>query len=471
MGDTRVSIVAPTGTLGYGFDIADFHRVLTEYEADAIVIDAGSTDPGPYYLGSGESFTNNLEVKDELGVIIAAGLEHGIPVIVGSCGGAGAAPHLQWTLDIVTELARERSWTFRLATIAADVGRELVETRWRQGDTSPLDHDAELTAGTLARTSRIVGQMGYEPIIEALEAGADVVLAGRSCDDALMAAFPIMRGCDPALALHMGKLLECGAIASEPAGMDVLVGVIGDDYFDLVPGSARRACTPMSVASHSLYERENPLLQPGPGGTLDLSEIVVEPLSKRAVRVRGARYEPASEYRVKLEGVRSVGFRAIAIAGVRCPSLVRQIGPVLDHVKTHVEDYFASLGQPGATDNLTVHVYGQDGVMKSLEPVRATRSHELGLVIDAVAETPGMAKTICHRYAGTLLHIDFPGQYNNAGNLAFLYSPAEIVAGEVFEFSVYHLMTTSTPTELFPVTVMDLKDGRVASNVASQAVE
>ena len=108
MGDTRVSIVAPTGTLGYGFDVADFHRVLTEYEADAIVIDAGSTDPGPYYLGSGESFTNNLEVKDELGVIIAAGLEHGIPVIVGSCGGAGAAPHLQWTLDIVTELARER---------------------------------------------------------------------------------------------------------------------------------------------------------------------------------------------------------------------------------------------------------------------------------------------------------------------------------------------------------------------------
>ena len=171
--------------------------------------------------------------------------------------------------------------------------------------------------------------MGYEPIVEALEAGADVVLAGRSCDDALMAAYPDHARVHPALALHMGKLLECGAIASEPAGMDVLVGVIGDDYFDLVPGSARRACTPMSVASHSLYERENPLLQQGPGGTLDLSEIEVEPLSDRAVRVRGARYEPASEYRVKLEGVRSVGFRAIAIAGVRCPSLVRQIGPVL----------------------------------------------------------------------------------------------------------------------------------------------
>ncbi len=471
MSDTDVCVVAPTGTLGYGFDVADFHRVLTEYQADAIAIDAGSTDPGPYYLGSGEPFTNKLEVKDELGTMIAAGLEHGIPVIVGSCGGAGAAPHLQWTIDIVEELAKERSWTFRMATIAADVDGGLVAERWRHGETSPLDHDEPLSEETLAETSRMVGQMGYEPIVEALEAGADVVLAGRSCDDALMAAYPVMRGCDPGLALHMGKLLECGAIASEPAGMDVLVGIIGKDHFDLVPGSARRSCTPMSVASHSLYERENPLKQGGPGGMLDLSNVSVESLSDRMVRVRGARFEPAAEYRIKLEGVRNVGFRTIAIAGVRCPSMVRQIGSVLDHVKDHVEQYFTSLGQPGLTQNLSVHVYGRDGVMKSLEPVRDSASHELGLVIDAVAETPELAKTICHRYAGTLLHIDFPGQYNNAGNLAFLYSPAEIDAGKVFEFSVYHLMTVSSPTELFPVTVVDFEDGRVTSNVASQATQ
>jgi hypothetical protein len=464
MDDTEVCVVAPTGTLGYGFNVADFHRALDEHGADVIAIDAGSTDPGPYYLGSGESFTNELEIKDELGILIEAGLQHDIPVIVGSCGGAGAAPHLQWVVDIVSKLAEERSWSFRLATISADVSCELVEQHRVRGDTAPLDHDNPLTSEDVIGASRIVAQMGYEPIVEALRQGADVILAGRSCDDALMAAYPIFRGCDPALALHMGKLLECGAIASEPAGMDVLVGRLGDDYFDLVPGSPHRACTPMSVSSHSLYEREDPLLQRGPGGVLDLSGVAVEALTNRVARVRGARYEHTTDYFVKLEGVRHVGFRSIAIAGVRCPALVSRIGPVLDDVRRHVEDYFASLGQPEATSAMHVHVYGRDAVMDGLETVRDSASHELGLVIEAVAPTATLAKTVCHRFAGTLLHIDFPGQYNNAGNLAFLYSPAELDAGEVFEFSVYHLMKVDTALELFPITLAAFVDGKVTTD-------
>ena len=36
----------------------------------AIAVDAGSTDPGPYYLGSGNSFTNREAVKRDLALII-----------------------------------------------------------------------------------------------------------------------------------------------------------------------------------------------------------------------------------------------------------------------------------------------------------------------------------------------------------------------------------------------------------------
>ena len=50
--------------------------------------------------------------------------------------------------------------------------------------------------------------MGPEPIIEALRGGAQVVIAGRACDDAVIAAYPLLHGADPALALHMGKILE-----------------------------------------------------------------------------------------------------------------------------------------------------------------------------------------------------------------------------------------------------------------------
>ena len=37
----------------------------------------------------------------------------------------------------------------------------------------------------------------------------DVVIAGRAYDPAVFAALPILRGFDPALALHLGKVLEC----------------------------------------------------------------------------------------------------------------------------------------------------------------------------------------------------------------------------------------------------------------------
>lgn len=445
-----ICVVAPTGTLGYGFSESDFRRVLVEEHADVIAVDAGSTDPGPYYLGAGTSFTTEPEIREELDVLISGALEHQIPLIVGSCGGAGAEPHLRWMETIVRRLAKQRGWRLSLATIGADVDPSELEGHRLKGDTTPLDHDHELTSNDVSDATRIVAQMGYEPIVEALDAGADVILAGRCCDDALMAAYPIFRGADPGLALHMGKVLECGALASEPIGMDVLVGRVADDYFDLVPGALHRACTPKSVASHSLYERENPVLQRGPGGTVDLTEMSVEAISDRVCRVRGARFIPSDDYFVKLEGARRVGSRAIAIAGVRCPAIVANIDEILSTARRRVESAVA--GGDGWPDGaeLHVHVYGRDGVMGALERHRGS-AHELGLVIEAVAGSPDVAKTLCHRFAGTLLHLDFPGQFNNAGNLAFLYSPAEIDAGDVYEFSIYHLMRVDDPLSLFPI--------------------
>ena len=60
------------------------------------------------------------------------------------------------------------------------------------------------------------GIAGGEPFAEALAADADVVLAGRACDTAIYAALPISRGFDPALALHLAKIMECGAQSGLP---------------------------------------------------------------------------------------------------------------------------------------------------------------------------------------------------------------------------------------------------------------
>ena len=93
-----------------------------------IAVDAGSTDPGPYYLGSGASFTDRSAVRRDLALILTAARERGIPVLIGSAGGAGAAPHLAWAEGIVREIAAAHRLRFRLATIAADVETNLTDT-------------------------------------------------------------------------------------------------------------------------------------------------------------------------------------------------------------------------------------------------------------------------------------------------------------------------------------------------------
>src|SRR5256885_1024176 len=125
----------------------------------------------------------------------------------------------------------------------------------------------------------IVAQRGHEPMAAALAGGADVIVAGRACDDCVIAAFPIAAGADPGLALHMGKVLECGAFSAEPFAMDVMVGIVEDDHFLLEPGSAARRASVTSVAAHTLYEREDPFHQAGPGHAMDLSQCRFEQVS------------------------------------------------------------------------------------------------------------------------------------------------------------------------------------------------
>ena len=47
--------LAPSGSLGSGFDLPAFRRALDE-NPDFIGQDAGSTDMGPYYHGSSKPF-------------------------------------------------------------------------------------------------------------------------------------------------------------------------------------------------------------------------------------------------------------------------------------------------------------------------------------------------------------------------------------------------------------------------------
>ena len=58
-----MKIIALCGLLGYGYTEESL-KLAFKGKVDYVGVDAGSTDPGPYYLGSGKSFTDRGLLKE-----------------------------------------------------------------------------------------------------------------------------------------------------------------------------------------------------------------------------------------------------------------------------------------------------------------------------------------------------------------------------------------------------------------------
>ncbi len=450
----QLRVLSPTAILGYGFPMASFEEGMKR-KPHVIAVDAGSTDPGPYYLGAGKSFTDRNSVKRDLEIMIPAALEAGIPVIVGTAGGCGGKPHVALTLDIIREIASQKQLSFKIAVIQSEFDNEFVKENIRKGNVSPLFPAKELTEADVDQSVRIVAQMGEEPFIEALENGAQVILAGRSYDPSVFASLAVKEGFDKGLAIHMGKILECAAIAALPgSGSDSMFGYLNEDNFVLEPLSDKRKCTTLSIAAHTLYEKTNPYVLPGPGGAINLHNAKFEQIDDNKVQVSGSKFVPTEEYFVKLEGVRKVGYRTISCAGVADPIMISKIDEITKSVKERVEDNFSSYGIKDFF--LDFKIYGKNGVMGMFEDRSATTGNELMIIIEAVADTQEQADTICGFARSTMLHFGYEGRIATAGNLAFPFSPSDAKMGEVYEFNVYHLMKVTDPKSLFPVEYIQL---------------
>jgi len=447
-------ILSTTAILGYGFPLSSFEEGMKR-DPHLIAVDAGSTDPGPYYLGAGVSFTDRGAVKRDLEIMIKAGTERGIPVCIGSAGGSGGEPHLDWNREIIEEIAREHDLHFRLAVIHAELPKELIKRELAAGKVTPLEPAPALTAEMVDETTRIVAQMGIQPFIKAHNNGALVILAGRAYDPAVFSALAVARGYDMGLATHLGKILECAAICASPgSGSDCMFGYIGDDYFRVEPLSPARRCTTISVAAHTLYEKTDPYILPGPGGHLDLTQTSFEQETPSIVRVSGSRFIHGDSFAVKLEGARCIGWRTVSIGVTRDPVMMEKIDYIIEGVKERVADNFRGRD---LQYHLNFTVYGRDGVMGKLEPLRGRPlSHEYGIIIEAVADTQDLANTICATARSTMLHYGYEGRRATAGNLAFPYSPSDFHAGQVYAFSVYHLLQVDDPAAPFPIDYIEL---------------
>lgn len=443
-------ILSPCGILGYGFPAESFANGMKD-QPDAIVVDAGSTDAGPHKLGANTAIVSRQACKKDLEHIITAGFQHKIPVIIGSAGGSGGKAHVEWTLSIIDEIISERKLSpMKQAIIWADIPKDIIYENMKQGKVVPLGATApELTKESLDETTGVVAQMGIEPILEALENGAQLIICGRAYDPSPFAAAGVFGGFDEGLAYHLGKVLECGALSAEPGTTkDCMMGVLYEDCFEVYPTNPERRCTTVSVAAHTFYEKDHPYILHGPGIVLDLENCKFEDVGGGRVRVSGSKMSRTPAYAIKLEGARRVAYRTFVIAGVRDPLLIERIEEVEELVKDSVIKQYAEI--PRDRYDIKFYNYGKNGVMGELEPYKEA-GHELGVLFEVIAKTQSEASALCSSVRSTFMHYGYEGRKSTAGNLAFPFAPSDVEFGAVYEFSVYHLMETINGKALFPI--------------------
>ena len=197
----EIRILSATGMLGSGFREETLKHAMT-LKPDFIGADSGSTDPGPYYLGSSDVNFSDSANKRDLRLMILAGRAAKVPVIVGSACTGGNDDQLARLVGIVREIAKEEKLSFKLAAIHSEQKKDYLKQKLREGKITPLANAPKLNEDTIDRSTHIVGMAGIEPYIEALDNGADVIIAGRSSDTSIYSALPIKRGINPASVWH-----------------------------------------------------------------------------------------------------------------------------------------------------------------------------------------------------------------------------------------------------------------------------
>ncbi len=448
----EIRIVSPIAILGYGINADSLKRAMA-MEPAAIGVDSGSTDCGAYYLGAGAMYQSRKSMKLDLGLLLTAARAAGIPLIVGSAGLAGARPHVDWVLDILREITREEDLHFKLAVIHADQDRDYLKAAVADGRVSPFPGVAPLAAETVDACTAIVAQMGTEPFIEALENGADVIIAGRSCDSAIFGSFGIWKGFDRALSLHMGKILECAAMsAMPPTGRDAVIATLRRDDFMLEAVNPDRRVTPRSLSSHMVYEVEHPFLQEEPQGTLDFFAVEFESVfNETATRVWGTRFRTREKPTLRFEGAELRGYRSYLIGATRDAALIRQIDSFIEGceqqlraIEGDVDDY-----------KLDWQIYGRDAVLGRMEPLRDRDDlHEVGILAQVLAPTQERAHDVAALLEARMIGFAYEGARTRTAPIAFPFSPLVNDNGGVYRFSVLHVVELGSREDLlglFPI--------------------
>jgi phage FluMu protein gp41 len=189
-------------------------------------------------------------------------------------------------------------------------------------------------------------------------------------------------------------------------------------------------------------------------GTLDLTNSRYEAHGERAVKVSGSAFIPAERYTVKLEGAELAGYQSIVIGSVRDPFFIRQIDDWTARLQARIHARVKQVYGDRVTPDqyvINIRIYGKNGTMGPLEPVKEIRSHELCLLIEVTAPTQDLASSIAGIVRHQGLHLPIPEWSGLITALACPYNPAHLDRGAVYRFNVNHIVEPDDPYEMFPM--------------------
>ncbi|HOJ12021.1 MAG TPA: acyclic terpene utilization AtuA family protein [Clostridiales bacterium] len=450
----ELRIICPNGHLGFAPTKEESFYIGAKTHPDYYCSDSGSDDIGPTPLGEDICASHYNWQKHDLELMLVAAREQGVPMIIGSAGDTGTNSRVDMYIDIIRDLAKKHNIPkFKLAYFYSNVDKQYLYDKLKKGvQVKGLEGYSDLTPEVLDKTNRIVAVAGVHPYIKALEGGADVIIGGRSSDIAIFAAPAIKEGFPENLSYYLGKVLECASFCAEPYGAkESVIGTITKDDVKVTAMHPKQRCTIASVAGHAMYERSNPYYEYFAGGMIDMSQCKYEQFDEKTCRITNPKYIPTEgKITVKLEGSGKIGERYIGIAGIRDPYSIQNIDKVLDWARSQVKERF-----PNEEYHLSYRVFGKNGVMGDLEPVKEIKSHELCIVVEGVAPTDEVAHEVTMIGLRQLFYARLPEVKGTAGSAAFLLDEV-IKASPAYEWTMNHIVPVDDPMELFDLKFIDI---------------
>ncbi|KAJ5260500.1 hypothetical protein N7478_012105 [Penicillium angulare] len=444
--------------LGYGFSTLDLEKgleiALQSGSPTAIILDSGSTDSGPAKLALGSMTCPRSSYERDLRQLICAVKKYRVPLLISSAGGDGSDAHVKEFLDIIREtLEAPDQRSLKTLAVYSGARHELLLEKLVAGKITGCGTCVpKLTEQDIMQSPCIVGQIGPEPFVQAMNAHSDfdILIAGRAYDPSPYVAFCAFNALRESTGdmyslestvlggfTHMGKLMECGGACATPKSASSMATVYSDGSFDIRPLAAESRCTPTSVAAHALYEKSRPDILHGPGGFLDLNTATYTSLSDGiSVRTYGSEFVSSKSQglpiTIKFEAARVIGYRGIFMGSFCDPILIRQLPSLLDRAKAYVKQKHAHTREKWEVD---FHVYGFD-----LDRNERTSTGDVFIVGEALAETQALANSVTSSARIACVHAPYEGQKANGGNFGMgIGGKLEVEMGACAEFSIYHL--------------------------------